>query len=57
MSVKSGKKSYNFFGFLLTLGDDGYSGASFNRPDFQRMMADMEDGKIGIIITKDLSRL
>ena len=37
--------------------DDGYSGASFNRPDFQRMMADMEDGKIGIIITKDLSRL
>lgn len=32
-------------------------GASFNRPDFQRMMADMEDGKIGIIITKDLSRL
>ena len=37
--------------------DDGYSGASFNRPDFQRMMSDMEDGKIGIIITKDLSRL
>ena len=26
--------------------DDGYSGASFNRPDFQRMMSDMEDGKI-----------
>ena len=37
--------------------DDGYSGANFNRPDFQRMMADMEDGKIGVIITKDLSRL
>ena len=37
--------------------DDGYSGASFNRPDFQRMMSDMEDGKIGVIITKDLSRL
>ena len=37
--------------------DDGYSGAGFNRPDFQRMMSDMEDGKIGIIITKDLSRL
>ena len=32
-------------------------GASFNRPDFQRMMSDMETGKIGIIITKDLSRL
>ena len=37
--------------------DDGYSGASFNRPDYQRMMSDMEDGRIGIIITKDLSRL
>ena len=37
--------------------DDGYSGASFNRPDFQRMMSDMEDGRLGIIITKDLSRL
>lgn len=25
--------------------DDGYSGASFNRPDFKRMMADVESGK------------
>ena len=37
--------------------DDGYSGANFNRPDFQRMITDMENGEIGIIITKDLSRL
>lgn len=37
--------------------DDGYSGASFQRPGFQQMMADMENGEIGIIITKDLSRL
>ena len=37
--------------------DDGWSGTNFNRPDFQRMIADMEKGKIGIIITKDLSRL
>ena len=37
--------------------DDGYSGASFNRPDFQRLLADMEEWKIGTIITKDLSRL
>ena len=36
--------------------DDGWSGTNFNRPDFQRMIADMEAGKIGIIITKDLSR-
>ncbi len=37
--------------------DDGWSGTNFNRPDFQRMITDMEAGKIGIIITKDLSRL
>ena len=37
--------------------DDGYSGVSFQRPDFQRMMTDVEKGEIGIIITKDLSRL
>ena len=32
--------------------DDGYSGANFNRPDFQRMITDMENGEIGIIIPK-----
>ena len=37
--------------------DDGWSGTNFNRPDFQRMVQDMENGNIGIIITKDLSRL
>ena len=37
--------------------DDGWSGTNFNRPDFQRMVRDMEDGKISTIITKDLSRL
>ena len=37
--------------------DDGWSGTNFQRPDFIRMIKDMEDGKVGIIITKDLSRL
>lgn len=37
--------------------DDGYSGVSFDRPDFNRMIQDMENGEIGTIITKDLSRL
>ena len=36
--------------------DDGYSGLNFDRPDFQRMIGDIEDGKINLVITKDLSR-
>ncbi|MFT8889841.1 MAG: recombinase family protein [Ethanoligenens sp.] len=37
--------------------DDGWSGTNFNRPDFQRMLADIEQGKINMVLTKDLSRL
>ena len=36
--------------------DDGYSGANFNRPDFGRMIRDLEDGLFNTIIVKDLSR-
>ena len=37
--------------------DNGLSGQTFERPAFQRMLADMESGKINCCITKDLSRL
>lgn len=37
--------------------DDGYTGTNFNRPDFQRMLADMDMGYISTVIVKDSSRL
>ena len=37
--------------------DDGFSGLNFNRPSFRKMINDIEDGKIDIVVTKDLSRL
>ena len=37
--------------------DDGYSGVTFDRPGFIRMMEDIQAGKANCIIVKDLSRL
>ena len=37
--------------------DDGYSGTNFDRPDFKRMMKDIENKKVNMVITKSLSRL
>jgi len=37
--------------------DDGYSGTDFSRPEWRRMIADIEAGEVGAVITKDLSRL
>ena len=37
--------------------DDGYSGTTFDRPAFRRMIADIEAKKVNMVITKDLSRL
>ena len=53
------KKYADDNGFINTefFVDDGVSGTTFDRPDFQRMIAEMESGKIGTIIVKDMSRL
>ena len=40
-----------------TYVDDGWSGTNFDRPDFQRMIGDIEARKVNMVITKDLSRL
>ena len=35
--------------------DDGWSGTSFDRPEFRRMLRDIEAGRVNMVITKDLS--
>ena len=47
----------NCFPNISVFIDDGYSGVSFDRPGFQEMYKLIEAGKVGIVITKDLSRL
>lgn len=46
-------------GFLNTsfFVDDGYSGTNFDRPDWQRLMSLVDEGRVGTIIVKDMSRL
>lgn len=47
----------NGFHKTMMFIDDGFSGATFDRPDFARMMQMVDEGKISTIIVKDHSRL
>lgn len=37
--------------------DDGWSGGTFDRPDWKRLVSDIEAGKVGCVIAKDMSRI
>lgn len=37
--------------------DDGYSGKDFNRPGWKQLIADIDAGKVGAVIAKDMSRI
>ena len=46
-------------GFIITkwYSDDGYSGYSLNRPGFNELKEDLNNGKVKVIIAKHLSRI
>jgi len=48
------ENNYNIYDEYV---DDGYTGTNFNRPDFIRLIKDIESQKVNMVITKDLSRL
>ena len=37
--------------------DDGWSGGNFERPSWKRLIADIEAGKVGAVLAKDMSRI
>ena len=47
----------NGFNLVGEYVDDGYSGTNFDRPGFTKMIEDIKDKKINLVIVKDLSRL
>lgn len=52
--LKNLGSDYHFVDYYI---DPGYTGTNFNRPDFKRMINDINLGKVNMVITKDLSRL
>lgn len=47
----------NGFSLVDEYVDDGFTGTNFDRPGFNRLIEDIENGRINCVITKDLSRL
>jgi len=46
----------NGFTNLTHFSDDGWSGKNFDRPDWKRLMSEVEKGNVGVLILKDMSR-
>ena len=44
------------FGNIQHFSDDGYSGTNFNRPAFNSLLIEIEAGRVGTVIVKDMSR-
>ncbi|MDR2933394.1 MAG: recombinase family protein, partial [Oscillospiraceae bacterium] len=47
----------NGFTNIVHFTDDGWSGSNFDRPDWKRLVAEVEAGNVGIVLTKDMSRI
>lgn len=56
MLVMDFLKSHKEISIYDVYADDGYSGVSFERPGFKRMMEDIQNGAADCIVVKDLSR-
>ena len=54
LSQYANENNWNIYKYYV---DDGYSGGNFNRPAFKELIEDIEDKRINILLTKDLSRL
>ena len=44
------------FGNIQHFSDDGYSGTNLNRPAFNSLLIEIEAGRVGTVIVKDMSR-
>ena len=47
----------NGFFNIAHFSDDGFSGGNFDRPDWKRLIEEIEKGNVGTVIAKDMSRI